>query len=264
VTLLWSWGAAAKPTAAPWRRLQPGLHYLAIPVTSPAGIKVSDPHLHVVQVVPSVAVLRVGLASQRDKRPRPVAEWGKALGLAVTTNLGMYYGNNLTHVGYLRSGEHINSARWLPRYESLLVLRPKSAFLLDRGGWDDRVLKGADVLVQNLRLIRSRDNRRGENAWRPQDKRWSEAALAMDCQGNLLFLFCRAPLSMWEFNQLILRLPLCVVRAMHLEGGPEASLSIHAGGVDLDLSGSFETGFFTSDLNHEQWPVPNVLGVIRR
>jgi hypothetical protein len=34
--------------------------------------------------------------------------------------------------------------------------------------------------------------------------------------------------------------------------------------VDLDLCGSFETGFFPSDLNKHQWPLPNVLGVARR
>jgi hypothetical protein len=50
---------------------------------------------------------------------------------------------------------------------------------------------------------------------------------------------------------------------MHLEGGPEASLSIHAAGVDLDLSGSFETGFSENDANVRQWPIPNVLGVLR-
>jgi len=48
---------------------------------------------------------------------------------------------------------------------------------------------------------------------------------------------------------------------MHVEGGPEASLSIHTGELELDLSGSCETGFNANDLNHTQWPIPNVLGV---
>ncbi len=33
-----------------------------------------------------------------------------------------------------------------------------------------------------------------------------------------------------------------VVRAMHVEGGPQASLSIHTGGIDIDLTGSYEMG----------------------
>jgi len=47
------------------------------------------------------------------------------------------------------------------------------------------------------------------------------------------------------------------------EGGPEASLSIHAGGVDLDLNGSYETGFNENDDEISQWPIPNVFAVAR-
>jgi hypothetical protein len=68
---------------------------------------------------------------------------------------------------------------------------------------------------------------------------------------------------MREFNELLLKLPLDVAGAMHVEGGPEASLSIHTGGLDLDLAGSFETGFRPDDSNEQQWAIPNVLGVLR-
>ena len=69
---------------------------------------------------------------------------------------------------------------------------------------------------------------------------------------------------MRQFNDMALALPLDVVRAMHLEGGPEASLSIHVPGFDLDLCGSYETGFREDDTNARQWAIPNVLGVARR
>jgi len=172
----------------------------------------------------------------------------------------MYQGDHLTHVGYLRHGRHLNSKRWVAQYSSLLAVGPDRASILDRGGSRPE----SPTLVQNLRLIRSRDGKTGEGTWSPQPKRWSEAALAMDREGNLLFIFTRVPFSMWELNRLLLGLPLGIVRAMHLEGGPEASLSVHAGGVHLDLCGSFETGFFPSDLNTDHYALPNVLGVRRR
>jgi hypothetical protein len=50
---------------------------------------------------------------------------------------------------------------------------------------------------------------------------------------------------------------------MHVEGGPEASLSIHGGGVDLDYFGSYETGFVVDDSNDHAWPIPNVIGVAK-
>ncbi len=68
---------------------------------------------------------------------------------------------------------------------------------------------------------------------------------------------------MHDFNAMLLSMPLDVAGAMHVEGGPEASLSIHTATVNLDLAGSYETGFNENDLNLVQWPVPNVLGVAR-
>jgi hypothetical protein len=59
---------------------------------------------------------------------------------------------------------------------------------------------------------------------------------------------------MRELNARLLALPLGIVRAMHAEGGSEASLSIRGPDLRVDLSGS---GGGT------QWPIPNVLGVLR-
>ncbi|MBV8202615.1 MAG: phosphodiester glycosidase family protein, partial [Acidobacteria bacterium] len=101
----------------------------------------------------------------------------------------------------------------------------------------------------------------GVNVWQQSARRWSEAAIAQDREGRILFLFSRSPLTMHDFNALLLGLPLAIVRAMHVEGGPEASLSVHAPGIDLDLAGSYETGFNESDANPAQWPLPNVLTV---
>ncbi len=69
---------------------------------------------------------------------------------------------------------------------------------------------------------------------------------------------------MKELTDILLALPLAIDAAMHMDGGPPASLSIHAGGVDLDLNGSFETGALESDAVPAQSPIPNVLGVRRR
>ena len=69
---------------------------------------------------------------------------------------------------------------------------------------------------------------------------------------------------MKELTDILLALPLAIDSAMHMDGGPPASLSIHAGGVDLDLNGSFETGALESDVVPAQSAIPNVLGVRRR
>ena len=263
---------AACPETLRWRRLQAGIAYATVDVAcagKPAEpVKVRDRSLHVVRVTPAKVRLRALMTSALEGQQNlTAAQWAKKHRLALVINLGMYQNDHKTHVGHLRAGKHVNSKRWVPSYQSVLAFRPRQsgipkAVMLDRKDGASEQLARYDVVAQNLRLIRGGAKPRG--VWSSQPRRWSEAALAHDGEGRLLLLFARAPLTMWELNRLLLALPLGIVRAMHLEGGPEASLSIHAGGVDLDLCGSFETGFVPDDSNTVQWPLPNVLGVERR
>jgi hypothetical protein len=246
-----------------FRGLQPGVEYAQVELASIAGA--GEGVLHLVRLDPAVAPLRLLFAGELGVEPRTAEGWGRAEGLSVVTNLGMFEADHRTHTGYARRGGYVNSPDWRPRYQSALVLGPRgpglgAGRLLDLDRPAERALAGRhDVVVQNLRLIRAP----GLSVWAPSPRRWSEAALAEDAAGRLLLVFLRAPRDMPAFNRLLLSLPLGVRRAQHLEGGPEASLSVHAGGVDVDLCGSHETGFREDDSNHEQWALPNVLGVAR-
>ncbi len=237
-----------------WQPLQPGVEL--------AVFGAHDP-LYVVRIDPAQAHLRAALASETGA-PRTAGEWCRTGGLSVAINLGMFQNDARSNVGYLRNAQHINNRRW-NAYRSVLALHPKDAAKPPLV-WRDLDQNNAtgdlgeyDLVVQNLRLIAG--ERR--NVWAASPKRWSEAAIAVDSHGRLLFLFSRTPHTMRDFNALVLGLPLDVTRAMHVEGGPEASLSIHTATVNLDLCGSYETGFLQDDSNHEQWPLPNVLGVSR-
>ena len=235
---------AAPAAKVQWKPLQPGVELAVVD-----GI-------YVVRVDPARAHLQAALASENGGGPRTAGQWCRSANLAVAINAGMFQNDQRSNVGYLRHGKHLNNARFND-YRSAVALNPGVLWLDLVGAPPD--LTKYDIVVQNLRLIAG--SRR--NVWSPSARRWSEAALAIDGRGRLLFLFSRAPYSMRDFNGRILALPLDVRQAMHLEGGPEASLSIHAAGVDLDLCGSFETGFREDDTNAQQWPIPNVLGVLR-
>jgi hypothetical protein len=218
--------------------------------------------MHVVRADPTKVGLELLTASGIGGAPRKASEWCQERKLAVAINAGMFQDDHKTNVGFLRSGSHQNNPH-LNAYRSLLVFDPSEPKtgplrLVDLDAED-----GATALrlyksgVQNLRLIKA-DR---VNVWAPSERAWSEAAIGTDESGRLLLVFSRAPYSMREFNRVLLDLPLDVRAAMHVEGGPEASLSIHAGGVDLDLAGSYETSFNENDLNLRQWALPNVLGV---
>ena len=263
-SLLLGFLAAVSPTppapAVKWQPLQKGveLAILPIPVAGGAG------SLYVVRIDPGQARLQMALASETGAGPRTAGEWCQRAGLSVAINAGMYQADLKSNVGYLRHGRHLNNGHW-NAYRSVLAARPKAASRpaimwrdLDQSKATGD-LKEYEIVVQNLRLIAGQ----GKNVWAENGKRWSEAAVAVDADGRLLFLFSRAPYSMRDFNDLLLKLPLNITQAMHVEGGPEASLSIHAAGINLDLSGSYETGFRLDDTNRDQWPIPNVLGVER-
>jgi hypothetical protein len=128
------------------------------------------------------------------------------------------------------------------------------------GGAFRAIARDYATVVQNLRLIK----RPGLNRWSQQERRWSEAALGEDDRGNALLIFCRSAYSMHDLNNALLKLPIGVVAAQHLEGGPEAQLYVRTGDTEVDLFGSYETGFMENDGNRRSSWIPNVIGVARR
>jgi hypothetical protein len=250
--------ADAQPPA--WRALAAGVEYAAVKVDRP--VPVGDGILHLLRVDGRKAELRAHFSSEPGEKARTAAGWCKSKGLLAAINLGMYQTDLRSSVGYARKGNHVNNGR-INSYRSFLAFGPRrpglpAVTMLDGEDADvSQRLAEYDVAIQNLRLIRGD----AQNVWKQQSRRWTEAAVALDSEGRILFLFTRTPFSMWELNRLLLALPLKIAKAMHVEGGPEASLSIHAGGVNLDLNGSYETGFREDDTSREQWPLPNIIGV---
>jgi hypothetical protein len=248
--------------AAEWRELESGVDYAVLGLVSTQSG--SSGRLHVVRVDPRRARLRALMASALDGRTRTAGSWCEEFGLSAAINLGMYQEDGLSNVGYARSGEHVNSQRWASSFKSALAfaarredLDPAVLVDLDRDGAREQ-LGAYDTVIQNLRLIKAP----GTNVWSRQERRWSEAALAMDGAGRILFLLTREPFAMWDLNRMLLELPLDIQRAMHLEGGRQASLSIRAPELELDLSGSFDTGFTDNDAIPSQRSIPNVIGVV--
>lgn len=93
---------------------------------------------------------------------------------------------------------------------------------------------------------------------------WSTACVAQDGDGKVLFLHARSPLSVHDFVDAVRALPLGVVRAMYMEGGPEATLVARGAGEVIERFGSYETGFNENDDNDRAWALPNILGVVPR
>ncbi|MGE4298643.1 MAG: phosphodiester glycosidase family protein [Desulfovibrionaceae bacterium] len=248
-----------------WKTLEPGLEYGTFP-TSDTPDNAAAP-LHILRIDPNYFDFTLLTAKERGVQ-RTAAAWVHDYNLLAAVNAGMFQQDGVTNVGFMRSPTHTNNPA-SNHYQSLFAFQPTPdagagaprarLFDLDSDAFQ-RIAATYTGMVQNLRLIK----RPGKNRWGQQPTKWSEVALGQDAAGRILFIFSRAPLSMHQFNNRLLALPLDLQCAQHLEGGPEASLVVAHPALRLSLWGSFETSFNENDGNPDPWPIPNVLGIVRR
>lgn len=252
---------AARPPAAEWRELAPGLETAEI--RGDGRLFDQDVEIFLLRADPE-RWEPVFLCAERVNGGQPLSarDWSAAHDLSVATNAGMFATDGSTHVGYMRCGDDVNSSH-VNVYQSVIAFAPRKPelarariFDLDRTPLSDILVDYASV-AQNLRLIQ----RPGVNRWSPQDRAWSEAALGQDGAGRLIFIFCLEPFSMYELIEILLALPIDLQCAQHLEGGPEAQLHVRCGGFERELVGTFETGFSEGMQAGQAWPIPNALGL---
>jgi len=245
-----------------WKVLAPGLQLTAFKAVRAAAV--GDSKITVLRIDPAFWDLEFAGSSQSAGAEEHTAkEWSVGRHFVAVINAGMFRASGESHVGYLRYQDRLYS-KTITSYLSLAAFGPKNGKLPRFRIFDvesprdiPEIAKGYKLAVQNLRLIQ----RPGANKWGKQARKWSEAALGEDRRGHILFIFARAPFSMYEINEELLAAGIGVVAAQHLEGGPEAQLYIHADGTELEMFGSYETGFKESDANSQPWPIPNVLAI---
>jgi len=246
-----------------WQTLASGMDLGTFTASQPG--KSGDSRITVLRIDPDLWSLElVGLGLNGESSRQTARKWSKSQHLTAAINAGMYATDYRTHIGYLRFREHLNNDN-VNAYQSVAAFDPRRdglprfrIFDLDSPDVSMKtILRDYASVVQNLRLIK----RPGQNRWRQQEKRWSEAALGEDESGRILFIFCRSPYSMHDLNNELLGLGIGLVAAQHLEGGPQAQLYIHTGEVKLEFNGSHGTSFSDNDDISVAWPIPNVLGV---
>jgi hypothetical protein len=244
--------------APDWTALASGAEIAEFKISE--GTPAGDSTFVVIRIDPGEWNPRIlALSNADDDRPLTALEWVEKTGLPIVTNAGMFAMDRSTHVGYMRTADgHVNSDG-VNHYKSAAAFAPMRAgipafriFDLDRTPMDTVQARYQGV-VQNLRLIK-----------RPGENRWSEMALAEDEAGHMLLAFSRSPYRMHVFNEILLGLPIGVVAAQHLEGGPEASLAVTLGESPQTWMGSWETNFYETNENRELWPIPNAIGFERR
>lgn len=263
IILVSSQSFAQSQADSSWQQIDEGLHIASFSVqeTPLAG----DGRIQIVRLNPAKYQLTILSAANAPHGNLTVDDWCKKYQLIAAINAGMFQTDYLSNIGYMKHFEYVNNGR-KNAYQSVAAFNPIDSsdaafriFDLDTVPFTE-ITDAYQSVVQNLRLIK----RPGENRWSRQEKRWSEAALGEDDKGNILLIFSRTPFSMHEFNRILLKLPINLRCAQHLEGGPEASLYFSHQNVEISQMGSYETGFNESDDNHHFWELPNVIGVLKK
>ncbi|MCX7944212.1 MAG: hypothetical protein N2746_06865 [Deltaproteobacteria bacterium] len=209
--------------------------------------------LHIFRINPIKVKPEVYTSKEYNIQPLTAAEWCKRFNLNIATNLGMYHKDFSTHVGYLRKENYINNPTF-NTYKSLLLMDPTDKDLpyttiadIDKES-EKELMNKYKTVVQNLRLIKGKRI----NVWKKTNQLWPEAGIGIDSKNNIIIFFTATPITIFELNEILLKIPMDIIKAFHTEGGPPASLSVHIKDFHLDLSGNITS--------NTQEPIPNILG----
>jgi hypothetical protein len=252
---------APAAAAEGWRELEPGLDLGEF--VAPEVARTGDSTVRVVRVDPALwEFVLLNTSAPGGGELYTAREWCARQGCVAAINASMYQTDYRRSVSLMRTRDHVNNA-YVSKDNTVLAFDRLDegvppVQIIDRTCQDFDALAGRyGTLVQSIRMVSCR----GNNVWEQQKRKYSTAAVAIDGDGRLLMIHCRSPYSTHDFIDILLALPLDIVNAMYVEGGPESQLFVEAGGVRGEFVGSFESGFLESDLNRRAWPIPNVVAV---
>ncbi len=243
--------AGARASACAERRdLAPGLTLERIPD--------GDGCITLVRIAPDRfgLVLRTALS---DGGSRPAPAWAEAFRLVGVINASMFQ-PDLRSIGLLVAGKVENNPRDNPKLGAFFAFDPIDPAdppwtLVGRGcpDVDPAALRARyRTVVQNYRMLDC-DGR--PVSWK-DDKQHSAAAVGVDQGGRAVFVLSPQTHRVAEHSRLLAAPALGLRALMYVEGGPEASLYVRAGGTTVSEMGRLDVGFSTF------WSIPNVIGVV--
>ena len=251
----------------PWQTIDVGLETAEL--ASPQKSFIGDSKITVIRINPNRYAFKLIAASENGKQHKTAPEWCKEKKLLACVNAGQFnLDDQLSNMGYMKNFAHVNNPnfRKINNYNSILAFNRKDSSvapiqIIDMKCQDWPLLQTKyQSFSQSISLIACNkqvvDNK--------QKGKWSMVLWAMDEQGNVLWIFTRSPYTIRQFSEILLSLPLKIKNVMYLEGGPETSLYVNTNGKKIEKMGSYETGFWESDANTQYWPLPNVIGIVKK
>jgi len=238
-----------------WKQLADGLEITEY--KSPIKSAYDDSKITVLKINPKV--YKFNLYSYKDRST--AEQFASKHSQVATINAGMYQSNG-TNCGYMKdydvyNNPKMNKDRAILAFNSIDDSVPPIQIIdTEFQDWNELKTK-YHSFTQSIRMV----DLNGKNKWSVQDKMWSIACIAMDKDGNILFIHSRSPYRVSVFIDIMLAAPFNIKNMMYLEGGPEASLFVAADKTIYRKVGSYETNFIENNDNLFYWKIPNVIGI---
>ncbi len=247
--------SSALHTGDGWLSLEPGLQY--------TELKTDTFRLHVLRIDPAFFSFVLCASGKEKSEQMTLQEWSEKKDLIASINASMYLPDGQTSTGYMRDGEYINNNRMVQRFGAFFVADPddpdlpQAAILEKDDDIGKELLPHYRLVIQNYRII----NSQRRILWSPGGPLYSISAVAMDGDGNVLFLHSQEPIEAYTFAQQLLHLPIDVRTVMYVEGGGQAGLVIRSRKLSREMQGQNILDFLIT--GNRAARLPNVLGIRR-
>ena len=251
-----------------WEKVDDGLFYAEI--VAPLKSDINDSKITILKIDPSKYNFEIATASQNKCKPKPLSEWCTDKNLIAGVNATMFSLRNRSIAnGYLRNYKHKNNGKLKGGYGAMAVFNPKKGKtvppfqIVDMCNTEWYKMEPAyNCFAQSIRMI---DCNSQIVEWKVKpNMRSSMTVLAVDKEGNALFIFTRSPYTANQFSDMLLFLPLNIKSAMYLDGGPEASFYLCHNGFEICKSGCYVTDTYERDDNDHFWDIPNIIGISKK
>jgi hypothetical protein len=250
-----------RPPGRPtWREVAPGMEFAL--VDGARWCRAGSTNIAVLRVDPARADLHVRhCALVNDGTPLDIVGWQRATKAAAVFNAGQFY-PDLSYMGLLVSGGRVVSGTPHPTYRAALVASRvpggggARVLDLEREPLDPRA-PGWREVAQSFMLVDDRDSVRVRRSGRVANR----TAVAEDRHGRLLVLVSEGGYTLFDFADLLRRLPLDVRRAMSMDGGAEAQMLVRTDAMRYASFGRWDKDGDEKDIPGSATPLPAVIEV---
>jgi uncharacterized protein YigE (DUF2233 family) len=249
-----------RSTGTHWRTLRPGVEFATL--RGEPWCRYGSASVAVLRLDPSRVRIRVRHFSREpERRPLDILEWQRRSGAIAVFNAGQYY-DDYSYMGMLASGGKVISRRPHPTYKAALVAGPST------GAPAIRVLDltlepldpdslGWSEVAQSFMLF----DRDGKVRVRRSDQVAARTAVGEDRSGRIVVLTSEGGYTLWDFAQLLKKLPLELSQAMSMDGGLEAEMVVSAARFRYASFGHWEQGRAPRDAPPPPTALPAVVTV---